>query len=309
MKISFIATVLNEEDNIRLFLNSLLNQTVMPYDVVIVDGGSRDNTVEVMRDFAKRSALPFKFIISTKEGNRSVGRNEAIKKAQGEIILISDPGCILDKNWVKEIIKPFENKDTDVVAGYYNARYENIFEKCLVPYVLVMPDKIDEREFLPATRSMAIKKNIWEEIGKFDERYSHNEDYVFARKLRSERKRIVFAKKAIVSWIPRKNLAEAYTMFRRFAYGDREASILRPKVAAIIFRYILGVVLLVFALATNNTFLLSSLVLIFIVYLVWAIAKNYRYIKNWRAIYYLPIIQVLSDVAILIGTLQATLNR
>ena len=302
MKTSLIATVLNEEENILLFLESLLIQSGMQDEVVIVDGGSEDRTVTIIKNFIQKHSLPYKLLLSTKEGNRSVGRNEAIRKTHGEIILISDPGCVLDKNWIKEMMIPITDKKADVVAGYYSARSENIFQKCLVPYVLVMPDKVNEKDFLPATRSMAIKKIIWEEMGGFDERYSHNEDYVFAKKLKKEKKKIIFTRKAIVYWIPRRNLLEAFLMFQRFAYGDMEASILRPKVVLIIFRYLAALLFIIFAITKHTILWWLVLLAGIILYSIWSIYKNYSYIKDARAIYYLPLIQFTSDIAVLLGS-------
>ncbi len=308
MKISLIATLLNEEKNISVFLDSLLIQTVKPDDVVIVDGGSTDKTVSLIKSFAKKQ-LPFNFLLCEKKGNRSVGRNEAIRKAKGNIILISDLGCILDRDWVKEIIKPFSDKKVDVVAGYYDAKTKNVFEKCLVPFVLVMPDRVDKKEFLPATRSMGIRKDVWEDIGGFEEKYSHNEDYAFALELKKANKKIVFARKAIVQWIPRSNVAEAFTMFKRFAYGDMEASILRPKVVAIFVRYILALILILLALSTNQRSLWLVLVIGIALYIIWSIKKNYKYIKNWRALYYLPLLQFTADFAVLQGSLNGIISR
>src|SRR6185437_12673858 len=128
-------------------------------------------------------------------------RNEAIRHATGDVIVCTDAGNILDKDWVEKITEPFEvlsktephpspllkgegiNKNIDVVAGYYEAIARTVFQKCVVPYAFVMPDKVDPNNFLPATRSVAFTKKIWEKVGGFDERLSHNEDYAFAKAL------------------------------------------------------------------------------------------------------------------------------
>lgn len=173
MKTTLITTVLNEEASIASFLESVRRQTKMPEEIIIVDGGSTDSTVD------KVKSLKFKII--NRKGNRSVGRNEAIKRSAGNIIAITDAGCVLDKDWLKNITAPFASSKVDVVAGYYKAKADSVFKKSLTPYVLIMPDKIDSDNFFPATRSMAIKKSIWKKAGKFDEKFSHNEDYVFAK--------------------------------------------------------------------------------------------------------------------------------
>ena len=310
MKITFVTTIFNEEKTIERLLHSLVQQTQLPDEVVIVDGGSTDATASVISNFQFPISNKFsKIILFEKKGNRSVGRNEGITKATGDVIVLSDAGCVLDKDFIKEIVKPFSDKRVDVVAGYYRGEGKTIFQKCLIPYVLVMPDKVNSDAFLPATRSMAIRKKVWSEMGGFPEEYSHNEDYVFAKKLQKHGKKIQFASKAIVMWIPRKNLKEAFTMFYRFALGDAEAGILRPKVIFLLARYSLGLVLTIFALYNDLWVLLWFLFILFILYLFWAIKKNYRYVSDPQAYYLLPILQLVSDMAVIRGTVQGIIMR
>ncbi len=306
MKITFIATVFNEEENIDNFLKSLSLQTKKPDQIVIVDGGSIDTTVFKIMNYESRIDTNFNFYI--KKGNRSVGRNEAIRNATGDIIVCSDSGNILDKNWIKNIYKPFLNKNIDVVAGYYKARTENVFQECLIPYVFVMPDKINSRDFLPATRSVAFKKSVWKKAGGFNERLSHNEDYVFANKLKKINAKIFFEKNAFVYWIPRKNLKEAYFMFYRFAQGDIESGILRPKVVFIFVRYLVAFWMLICFLIFRSSFILSVLCLIIVMYIFWSIKKNYKYVKKWEALFILPGLQIVSDFAVMIGSLIGSIK-
>lgn len=306
MRISFISTVYNEEKTIDFLLESVFAQTVKPNEIIIADGGSSDNTVAKMKnEKVKMKNYNLKFKIIAKLGNRAVGRNEAIKQASGDIILSTDAGCVLDKNWVRNITTPFQDGKVDVVAGYYKGIPKTIFQKCLVPYVLVMPDKVDPHTFLPASRSMAFKKTVWQKVGGFPENFSHNEDYVFAQSLKKTKTKIVFAKNAIVYWQPRKNLREAFYMFYRFAYGDAEAGIFRPKVRFIFLRYLVGIALLVLFFTFEFTRKQALLIFYFLLflYILWAIAKNYRYVKDPRAFVLLPVLQFACDFAVILGSL------
>ncbi|OGH21850.1 MAG: hypothetical protein A3D75_01510 [Candidatus Levybacteria bacterium RIFCSPHIGHO2_02_FULL_37_18] len=301
MKTSLVITVLNEEKTIENLLRSIGHQTVKPDEVIIVDGGSTDKTLSVISNFQfPISNKKIKLVILQKNGNRAVCRNEGILRSRNEIILITDAGCILEKKWVERISEPFKDSSIDVVAGYYKGKPKTIFEKCLVPYILVMPDRVIPHQFLPATRSMAFKKEVWKKVGRFNERFSHNEDYVFAKKLKQKGAKIVFIRNATVYWIPRKNIFQAFVMFFRFALGDSESGIVRPKVLFIFLRFSLGIYLF-FENRMFFTFLLS-------IYVLWSIVKNYKYVRNSNAVLLLPVIQIISDIAVLTGTLFGILK-
>lgn len=303
--ISFVTTVYNEENTISSLLESLFNQTHLPDEVIIVDGSSQDNTVQKINNFLstlpKKKKLPQVRLIS-KPCNRSEGRNLGMRMSKGEIIVLTDAGCILDKYWVEKIVKPFSSESVDVVAGYYAGKAQNIFQECQIPFFLVMPDKVNPQKFLPATRSMAIKKQVWKELGGFPEEYSHNEDYVFAKKLKSMGKKIVFARDAIVYWLPKKTLKDCFLMFFRHAYGDAEARILRPKVVILFIRY--GFIISIFIIGLikyKQALLLGAGAAL--IYIVWSIKKNLRYCFHVKALAYFPILQFTADIAVIAGTL------
>jgi len=168
------------------------------------------------------------------------------------------------------------------------------------------PGYKNKQTFLPATRSMLISKQTWKKLGGFDESLSHNEDYAFAKKIQSSYP-IVFAPKAVVGWLPRKNLTEFTKMIYRFAKGDIQAGILRPKVILIFARYAIASYFFFFYLPkifpqTTTVAILTTIFLAaLLLYSTWAILKNKKYVKHgW---YYLPVLQISSDLAVMWGSL------
>ena len=92
-RVTVISTVLNEGEAIRRLLDSLVAQTRPPDEVVIVDGGSRDNTVAVIEAYAGR--LPLRVLVEP-GANISRGRNVAIAAATSEVIASVDAGVWLE---------------------------------------------------------------------------------------------------------------------------------------------------------------------------------------------------------------------
>lgn len=307
MKISVVITILNEEKTIEKLLNSLVLQTHQPSEVIIADGGSIDNTVQLIKSWQK-GHQKFPLMLFIKKGNRSVGRNYAITQAKNEWIAITDAGCEPHKNWLKNLIKTASDKKCEVVAGYYQGIAKTNFQQAVIPYALVMSDKVNPDTFLPATRSMMMKKSVWEKLGGFDEELSDNEDYALAKKMTNEKVKICFANDAIVNWIPRDNFRDFLKMIYRFAKGDAFAGIFRPKVLLIFARYLFacGLLYLVYRLF-GFWYLFGVLILIFGAYFMWSIQKNIKYVPDgW---YYLPLLQIGADLAVMWGSVVGIVRR
>lgn len=302
--VALIVTVYNESETLLTFLQALKSQTYSPKEVIIVDGDSTDNTVEILHKFSK-TWKPLKVFVQP--GNRSVGRNYAIAHTQCPLIAITDAGCSPHKNWLQEIILPFKNSDVQVVSGYYEGAYENIFEKSLLPFALVMPDKAGKSEFFPSTRSMALRRKVWLASGGFDRRLFHNEDYAYAHKLKWLGYNFTFAPKALVTWFPRKNLKSAAWMFMRFAIGDIQAGIIRPQVKNLFIRFFSFIFFLF--LAFQLPILLPVVLIALLVYCLIAIVKNFRYVRDIRAIYLLPLLQLTVDLSVIFGSVVGFLSK
>jgi len=304
IKVSLITTVLNEETSIEHFLSSIAIQSQKPDEIIIIDAGSKDKTVEIIKSF--QSLIDNLYLFVETGANRSKGRNLAIKKAKYEIVAMSDAGCRLDKNWLSEIIKPFSDKKIMVSSGFYQAETKTIFEKCVTPFALVMPDKIDPKKFLPSSRSMALRKSVWKKSGGFPEDYSDNEDYVYANKLKKMKVKMFFAQKAIVYWFPRKNLFEFWTMIYRFSRGDSKAGLRKAKMASVFLRFVIFIFLILSCLFFNS--LIYFVFMLLLCYFFWPIYKNYRYVNDFRAIFILPVLQLTTDLAIIFGSIVGGLN-
>lgn len=292
MKKAFVTTVYNDESGIRVLLDSLLKQSIIPDEVIVVDAKSTDKTYDVIKSFKQKfNKISFKALQAS--GNRSIGRNIGIKKTKCEVIALSDSSCALNKDWFEKITKPFENLKNDVVAGYYKPITKNMFQKSLAAYTCFPEEKLDD-SFLPSSRSIAFRKIAWEKVRGYPEELDTCEDLIFAKKLKDEKLNFFVEKKAIVMWPQRKNLLEAFMQFYVYAKGDGKALYIRPQTPLLYLRFFLTLFLLI-----NK----SYLILLFFVtaYLIWAVSKNYRFVNRLSAIYHLPLLQITADIGVLVG--------
>ena len=167
IKLSVIATVKNEVGTIASFVESLLNQSLKPDEVIIVDGNSNDGTNEILKNFEAQK----KIRLLVRDCNIAEGRNFAIESANNDYIAVTDAGCIVDKNWLKEIATAFEDPDKpDIVAGNFEFDCQNAFEETVVLSTF-NPERalIEAAIYYPSSRSVAFKKCAWEKAKGYPE--------------------------------------------------------------------------------------------------------------------------------------------
>ena len=97
MKTALIATLFNEGDNVSRWWNSLQQQTALPDEIAIVDGGSTDGTWEKLQALARQSPVPVK--LKQQRCNIAGGRNLAIEMTAAEIIAANDAGIRAERRW------------------------------------------------------------------------------------------------------------------------------------------------------------------------------------------------------------------
>ena len=225
--ISLIATVLNEGDNIHHLFDSVLRQTRQPDEIVIVDGGSRDDTVSIIRSY--RDRLPLRVLVEN-GCNISEGRNRAIAAAAGDIIAVTDAGVRLSDSWLEEISAQLHlEAEIDVVGGFFQADPQTAFEMALGAATLPLETEIDAATFLPSSRSIAFRKSAVEAVGLYPEWLDFCEDLVFDLRLRLDGRRFAFAPEALVYFRPRRTLRQFFRQYFLYARGDGKADLWRKR--------------------------------------------------------------------------------
>ena len=257
MRVTVISTVLNEGEAIRRLLDSLLAQTRRPDEVVIVDGGSRDNTVAVIQEYAGR--LPLRVLVEP-GANISRGRNVAIAAATGDVIASVDAGVWLEPQWLEKLVRTARISEWQIanqqianrrsrsdglsgsafairhplhspsaVAGFFVPDVHTTFEIAMGATVLPTVDEIKPESFLPSSRSVAFTKEAWAAAGGYPEWIDYCEDLIFDFRLRDVAGPFAWAPEAVAHFRPRGSLKAFFKQYYRYARGDGKADLWRKK--------------------------------------------------------------------------------
>ena len=223
MKFTLIATVRNEAGTIRTFIDSLLEQTRKPDEILIVDGASTDGTRETLEDYAARGLLR----VISQPCNIAEGRNLGIAAAAGTHLAVTDAGCRVNRDWLAQIERCFASDcQPDVVAGNFRFDTHTRFEEAVV-YATFQPNR-DESEtarYYPSSRSIAFTKAAWEKAGGYPEWLYAAEDTLFNIRMRQLGMRFVFCRGAIVRWRPRETWHALAKQRINFSRGNSRVGI------------------------------------------------------------------------------------
>lgn len=304
MNVSVIMTVKNEERSLGPLLDSLIQQTRPPDEVVVCDGGSTDNTLAVLEEY--RRWLPLRVVVAP-GSNISQGRNRAIAEAAGPIIASTDGGVILAPVWLEEIVRPIVEENAAVVSGWFEPDPYTDFEVVMGATVLPTVEDIDPRTFLPSSRSVAFQKYAWEAVGGYPEWLDYGEDLIFDFKLREKVGPFPFAPRAVVYFRPRGNVRAFVRQYYRYARGDGKAGLWPKRHAVRYTTYLLLLPLLLRALWRGRWQGWAGLLAGCAAYCarparrLWAATYGWRPPARLRAFALIPLIRVVGDVAKMLG--------
>lgn len=120
--ISIIVPAYNSEEYISQCLKSLISQTHKNIEIICVNDGSDDNTLEIIKEFVKLDDRII--LIDQKNSGQGVARNKAMDIAKGKYIMFMDSDDWLKKDACELLFDKIESDNVDLV--YFNATYYNV---------------------------------------------------------------------------------------------------------------------------------------------------------------------------------------
>lgn len=143
--VSVVIPVYNAQEGIKQCLDSLLNQTFTDYEIILLNDGSTDNTLEIIKSYASKNDC-IRVIDKENEGVAKT-RNRGIHLAKGEYIVFIDNDDFVDSDYLERFYNAIDQEQLDIVLGGYkrvNQDLKTLFKQDLTQsewskYIIVAP--------------------------------------------------------------------------------------------------------------------------------------------------------------------------
>jgi len=192
-KVSVILLTKNSAATVQKSIESIFQQTCQPDEVVIVDGDSKDGTLDILKKY------PIKLISEPGLGFGHA-RNLGVRNASGDIIFFIDSDCYAEPDWIEKALPHFDSSPEIVaVTGPTNLWNKASAVARFLAYVggrMNMPKESSYMKIAP-TMNLALRRDIVNEVSGFDETLIRCEDTDLTYKI-SQHHKILYEPNAVV---------------------------------------------------------------------------------------------------------------
>lgn len=111
--VSVIVPVYNASKYLSKCLDSLISQTIESYEIIIINDGSTDNSLEIINNYKSNKKVK---IISTKNNGIGIARNKGLKQAKGKYVLFVDSDDYVSEDFIEKMLQKVAEENADVVV-------------------------------------------------------------------------------------------------------------------------------------------------------------------------------------------------
>lgn len=237
-EVSILIRTKNEERFIGQTLSVLFSQTYKNFEVLIVDSGSTDKTLEIARQYPVKI-----FEIKPEEFTWGYSLNYGFQRAKGKyVVCLSAHSLPLSENWLAILISNFD--DDNVAAVMCNTLPWpdcNPFDRrgLLKKFNMPKQEIPDKPLFIFGNVSSAINKSVWEKI-PFNESLSYCEDEDWRRKVKQMNYKVMYEPEAKVYHSHNETLKQIYKRTYQFAFAVQGLKFQKFTLQNILFDFMAG---------------------------------------------------------------------
>jgi glycosyltransferase involved in cell wall biosynthesis len=271
LRVSLVVPVRDEERGIAPLLARVKAQTRPPDETVIVDGGSRDHTLELLRAAAAHD--PALRVVEAGDATPGRGRNVGIAAASFEWVALTDAGIRLEPDWLEHLLAvAARDQNVEVVYGNFEIAADNFFERCAaLAYPPVKINRPEGRIRAPSIASVLLRRDVWQKVGGFPDLRAA-EDLIFMEEIERRGFRVAWEPRATVWWELRPDFASTFKKFVLYSRHNVWAGRARQWHYGVARQYALVAVFILLAVL-HSAWWLSAVAL-------WLVARTFRSI--WR---------------------------
>lgn len=236
--VSILIRTKDEERYIGQTLSILFSQTHKNYEVIIVDSGSTDSTLEIAGNFSVKI-----YKIKPEEFTWGYSLNYGFQRAKGKyVVCLSAHALPLSDRWLETLIANFSDDKVAAIASNMLPLPDcNPFDRrgLLNKYSMEKQELFEGRPFIFSNSCSAIRKSVWD-IVRFDEALLAVEEEDWARKVRKIGYKIMYEPDAKVYHSHNETLRQIYKRFYELSHAWKLLGFEKYSIPGIIFDFIAG---------------------------------------------------------------------
>lgn len=217
MKLSIVIRAYNEEENIERLMLGIAAQRLQAHEVIVVDSGSTDATVEIARNHGAK-------IVPIKKSEFTFGRalNRGCAEANGDILVFASAHVYpVYDTWLEKLVEPFE--DSNVVLSYGRQRGNELTkfsEHQVFARWFPRTSEFPQRTYFCNNANCAIRRSTWEEQ-PYDESITGLEDLAWAKAAQARGGQLAYVAEAEIVHVHNETWQQIQNRYRREAIAMR----------------------------------------------------------------------------------------